>query len=84
MKCLNLWKQQSEQQFYPIGISAIGENMNLAVTTYARHTVNTFIFRDFSEHIGSEKPPYKSFLHKTLFPECIKEIVLGSKEFLVV
>lgn len=80
MKNLSSWNIQLDQQFYPIGINSIGENMDLAVTTYAAHTVNTFIFRDFSEHIRINRSPYKSFLHKTLFPDRIKEITLGSKE----
>lgn len=80
MNCLTTWNIQPEQQFYPIGISSIGENTNLVITTYAAHTVNTFIFRNFTEHIRNDRPPHKCFLHKTLFPDRIKEIALGSKE----
>lgn len=76
---LSSWKITSTRPFYPIGVTCVG-NEDRAVTTYAPHTVNTFIFRNFGEDMESNKPAHKSYLHKSFFPERIIDIAMGANE----
>ncbi|XP_055302793.1 uncharacterized protein LOC129568652 isoform X1 [Sitodiplosis mosellana] len=78
---LSSWKITSKQPFYPIDITCIGNDDKVrAVTTYAAHTVNTFIFRNFGEDMESNKPAHRSYLHKSFFPEHIIDIAVGTNE----
>lgn len=81
VKYLNSWKISSSQPFYPIKIRCIGnDDKERALTTYATDTVNTFIFRNFSEDIKNDKPAHKCYLHNSFFPEYIKDIIVGTNE----
>lgn len=78
---LSSWRITSAQGFYPIGITCIGSDDNVrAITTYAAHTVNTFIFRSLKEDMENDKPAHRSYLHKSFFPEQIIGIAVGCKE----
>lgn len=78
---LRSWKTESINPFYPIGIHLIGNDANSrAVITHAIHDVNTFIFRNFTADIKNDRPPHKSYLHKSFFPERIKEVLVGANE----
>lgn len=81
VQSLNSWRIKSPQPFYPIGIRCIGnDDKDRAVIIYAAHTVNTFIFRNFGEDIKNDKAAHKSYLHKSFFPDRIKNIVVGTNE----
>lgn len=81
VKSLSSWKIKSTQTFLPLGIRCIGDDQkNRAIITYAAHTVNTFIFRNFSEDVKDDKAAHKSYLHKSFFPERIKDITVGTNE----
>lgn len=81
---LSTWKIETSQPFYPIGMACIGDDANnRAVITYAPHTVNTLIFRNFIKDIKNNVPAHKSFMHKSFFPECIKEILVGKNESVI-
>lgn len=74
------WKITSAQPFYPIAITCIRHDDKIrAITTYATHTVNTFIFRSFTEDMESNKP-HRSYLHKSFFPERVIDIACGPNE----
>lgn len=78
---LKSWKIDSTHPFYPLGIHLIGNDANnRAVITHSAHNVNTFIFRNFVDNIKNDRPALKSYLHKTFFPERIKEILVGANE----
>lgn len=78
---LSSWKITSTQPFYPIGVTCVGDEDRVrAITTYAAHTVNTFIFRNFGEDMENNKPAHKSYLHKSFFPERIIDIAMGANE----
>lgn len=81
-KCLSNWKIKTTQQpFYPTEIRCIGnDEKNCAIIVCAAHTVNTFIFRNFSEDVRNNNAPHKSYLHKTFFPDRIKNITVGQSE----
>lgn len=79
--CLKSWKIESINPFYPLGIQLIGDDANnRAVITHTAHNVNTFIFRNFIADIKNDRPAHKSYLHKSFFPERIKEILVGTNE----
>lgn len=78
---LKSWRIESIDPFYPTGIHLIGDNANnRAVITHTAHNVNTFIFRNFIDDIKKDRPAHKSYLHKSFFPERIKEILVGANE----
>lgn len=78
---LSSWKISSAQSFYPVKVMCIGNgDKERAITTYATNTVNTFIIRNFSESIKNGNPAHKSYLHESFFPECIKDIAVGTNE----
>lgn len=77
---LKSWKIKSTQPFYPIGIRCIGDEKNGAILIYAAHTVNTFIFRNFADDVKNDKAPHKSYLHKSFFPDRIRDITVGISE----
>lgn len=78
---LKSWKIRSNHSFYPTGLHMIGNDAkNRAVITHTAHNVNTFIFRNFIGDIKNDRPAHKSYLHKSFFPERIKEILVGTNE----
>lgn len=82
-KTLKSWKIQSPNHFYPISIQSIGYDTEYAISVYALHTVNTFIFRNFKDAILNDKSPHKCYLHPSLYPECIIDVVVGGSETIV-
>lgn len=81
VKHLSSWKVTSTQPFYPIGIRCMADDGQLrAITTYTAHAVNTFIFLDFDDDIENNKPPHKSYLLNSFFPDRITDITVGAGE----
>lgn len=79
-RALISWRIPATQPFFPIGIRYIGYDDRAIIITYAAHTVSTFIFRNFSEDIRTDKAAHKNYLHKSFFPEHIKDIIVGKNE----
>lgn len=79
-RSLTSWRIPATQPFFPIGMRCIGYDDKAIIITYAAHTVNAFIFRNFSEDIKNDKPAHKTYLHKSFFPEHIKDIIVGTNE----
>lgn len=80
---LRTWKIPRTQPFYPLGMQCIIYDDDGALTTYAHHTVNTHIFRNFSDAIKDDKSPQKSYLHSSLFPDRIKDVIVGNTESII-
>lgn len=80
---LRSWKIPRTQPFYPLGMQCIMCDDDGALTTYAHHTVNTHIFRNFTDAIKDDKSPHKSYLHSSLFPDRIKDVIVGNSESVI-
>lgn len=80
---LRTWKIPRTQPFYPLGMQCIMYDDDGALTTYAHHTVNTHIFRNFTDAIKDDKSPHKSYLHSSLFPDRIKDVIVGNNESII-
>lgn len=80
IKGLRSWQIPKTQPFYPIGLQYIGVDDDWAISTYAHHTVNTHIFRNFKDAISNDKPPHKTYLHTSLFPDRIQDVIVGDTE----
>lgn len=80
---LRTWKIPKTQSFYPLGMQCIMYDNDGALTTYAHHTVNTHIFRNFSDAINDDKSPHKTYLHSSLFPDRIKDVIVGNSESII-
>lgn len=80
---LRQWKIPRTQPFYPLGMEFITYDDDGALTTYAHHTVNTHIFRNFIDAIKDDKSPHKSYLHSSLFPDRIKDVIVGNSESII-
>lgn len=80
LKNLRSWQIASPQAFYPTNIQCIGSGAERAVSTYSPHTVNTFIFRNFNESIENDRPPHKSYLNASLYPDRIEDVAVGNSE----
>lgn len=71
VKHLRSWKITSNEPFYPINLQCTKSKDTVAVTTYGAHTLNTFLFHNFSDAIKNGKPANKCHLHESLYPERI-------------
>lgn len=81
VKNLQTWRIETTQPFYPVGITCIGNDANSrALIVFAAHNVNTFIFRKFLDDIKHNRPAHKSHLHKSFFPDRIKDVLVGTNE----
>ncbi|XP_031619130.1 uncharacterized protein LOC116338170 isoform X1 [Contarinia nasturtii] len=81
---LGSWKIASAQPFYPIGVGCIEfDDKSGAVATYTAQTINTFIFQNFGDGIENDKPANKSYLHKSFFPERIRDAVITSESVIL-
>lgn len=85
MKILALqsWKINSPFPFFPMFVQCIGFEAEYAISVYTVHTVNTLIFRNFTDAIERDKAPQKSYLLESLRPEQIKNVAIGSNETVI-
>lgn len=83
IKNIASWKIPNTQPFFPLGIHCIGVDNDKAILTYAHHTVNTQIFRNFNDALTNDNEPHKTYLHTSLYPDCIKDVIVGNTESII-
>lgn len=83
IKNLQSWKLSQSEPFYPISLKCIGSGDECAISTYSHHTINTFIFRNFTEAIKNDRAPHKCYLQPSLYPDSIQDIAVGNSESVV-